>query len=185
MKLEPPCGVCKEASQFQHTFWEKHDITSPPVIAYIYLCVRWYATSYFFKPSNWNVRQAFENVYAVAILSYTDCWCLVHFSSNTSCNRSRKVRLCFGYRIKTGQYIHHRIMAAGYTARKFCYKACCHLDVPVTVMLGRVNEALLLKLMNCVALPTSLERAMKDLCCFSITTSMRFQRLQACCETAI
>jgi hypothetical protein len=76
-------------------------------------------------------------------------------------------------------------MAAGYTARKFCYKACCHLDVPVTVMLGRVNEASLLELLNCVALLTSLERATKDLCCFSIITNMRFRRLQACCETAI
>ena len=76
-------------------------------------------------------------------------------------------------------------MAAGYTARKFCYKAHCHLDVPVTVMLGRVNEASLLELLNCVALLTYLERAMKDLCCFSITTNMRFRRLQACCETAV
>jgi len=65
-------------------------------------------------------------------------------------------------------------MAAGYAARKFCYKACCYLDVPVTVMLGRVNEALLLELLNCVALLTYLERTMKELCYFSITTNMRF-----------
>ena len=91
-----------EASQFQCKFWEKRDITVQPVITYIYLCVRWYAASlsYFFKPSNWNVRLAFENLCTVAILSYTDCWCLVHFS-NISCNHSHKGRLCFAYRIKT------------------------------------------------------------------------------------
>jgi len=42
-------------------------------------------------------------------------------------------------------------------------------------MLGRVNEASFLELLNCVALLTYLERAMKDLCCFSITTNMRFE----------
>jgi hypothetical protein len=75
--------------------------------------------------------------------------------------------------------------AAGYTARKFCYKARCHLEGPVTAMLGRVNEASFLELLNCVALLTYLEKAMKDLCCISITTNMRFRRLQACCKTAI
>jgi hypothetical protein len=29
-------------------------------------------------------------------LYHIDCWCLVHFSSNKSCNRSYKGRLCFG-----------------------------------------------------------------------------------------
>jgi hypothetical protein len=52
-------------------------------------------------------------------------------------------------------------------------------------VLGRVNEALFLELLNCVALLMFLEKAMKDLCCISITTNMRFQRLQAGCETAI
>jgi hypothetical protein len=37
--------------------------------------------------------------------------------------------------------MNHHTTAAGYTTRKFCYKTHCHLDVPVTVMLGRVNEA--------------------------------------------
>ena len=36
MKLEPPqVEFAKEASQFQYTFWEKHDITVQPVITYI------------------------------------------------------------------------------------------------------------------------------------------------------
>jgi hypothetical protein len=39
-----------------------------------------------------------------------------------------------------------------------------------------VNEASFLELLNCVALLTYLEKAMKDLCCFSITTNMRFRR---------
>jgi len=52
-------------------------------------------------------------------------------------------------------------------------------------MLGRVNEALLLELLSCAALLTYLERAMKDPCCLSIATNMRFRRLRAFCETAI
>ena len=83
------------------------------------------------------------------------------------------------------QYIRHYITAAGYTARKFCYKARRHLDVPVTATHGRVNVALFLELLSCVALLTYLEKALKDLCCISITTNMRFRRLQAGCETAI
>jgi hypothetical protein len=52
-------------------------------------------------------------------------------------------------------------------------------------MLGRVNEVSFLELLNCVALLTYLEKVMKDLCCISITTNMRFRRLQANCETAV
>jgi len=52
-------------------------------------------------------------------------------------------------------------------------------------MLGRVNEALFLELLNCVTLLTYLEKAMKDLCCISITTNMKFRRLQTGCKTAI
>ena len=94
MKLEPPSGVCQTGISISVYVLGKawhHSVASN----YLHLCVRWYAASlmYFFKPSNWNVRQAFENVYTVAILSYTDCWCLVHFSSNISCNLSHKVCL--------------------------------------------------------------------------------------------
>jgi len=83
------------------------------------------------------------------------------------------------------QYIHHYITAAGYTARKFCYKAHHHLDIPVTAMHDRANVVLFLELLNCVALITYLEKGMKELCCISITTNMRFQRLQTGCKTAI
>jgi len=37
----------KEASQFQNTFWENHDLTEQPVITYIYL-----GYAYFFYFSN-------------------------------------------------------------------------------------------------------------------------------------
>jgi len=49
---------------------------------------------------------------------------------------------------------------------------------------GRVNEALFLELLKCVTLLTYLEKAIRDLCCISIT-NMRFQRLQTRCETVI
>jgi hypothetical protein len=59
LNYNPPVKFADETSQFQWKFWEKRDITVQPAITYIYLCVRWYAAclSYFFKPSNWNVRQ--------------------------------------------------------------------------------------------------------------------------------
>jgi len=83
------------------------------------------------------------------------------------------------------QYVHHYITAAGYTARKFCYKSHHHLDISVTATHGRVNVALFLELLNYTALPTYLEKGMKELCCISITTNMRFRRLQAGCKTVI
>jgi hypothetical protein len=90
-----------ESSQFQCKFWEKHDITVQPVITYIYLCVWWYAASlwYFFKPSNWSIRQARENLYTIGILSYTVCWCLLPFSNIYPATVHIKC-ICFGYRIK-------------------------------------------------------------------------------------
>ena len=48
----------------------------------------------------------------------------------------------------------HHITAEGYTARKFCYEAPCHVDVPMTGMLSRVNEASFLELSKHVALLT-------------------------------
>jgi len=97
-----PMKFANEASQFQFKIWEKHDIMVQPVITYIYLCVQWYAASllYFFKPSIRNIRQAWKNLFTLGILSYTGIWCLVLFSSNTSCGRTRKVCLCFDYRIR-------------------------------------------------------------------------------------
>jgi hypothetical protein len=44
-----PVEFANEASQFQYKLWENHDLTVQPVITYIYLCVRIYASclSYF------------------------------------------------------------------------------------------------------------------------------------------
>jgi hypothetical protein len=126
--ITPPVEFANEASQFQCKFWEKHDITMQPVITYIYFFVRWYAAclSYFFKPSNWNVRQPWGNLYTTGILSCTDCWCLLPFSSNISCNCSHKVCLLWLQDKNRVQYIRHYITAAGKTARKFCYKERRH-----------------------------------------------------------
>jgi hypothetical protein len=51
MKLEPQAEFAIEASQFQYTFWEKHDITEHPVITHIYSHVLWNAASlsYFYQ----------------------------------------------------------------------------------------------------------------------------------------
>ena len=125
----PPVEFANEASQFQDKFWEKHDITVQPVITYVYLCVLWYAASLsrFFQPSNWNARQVWKNPFTIGILSYTDSWCLVPFSSNTSWDRKHKAYLCFDYRIRNSVICQSlNDFAAGCTAKKFCYKACRH-----------------------------------------------------------
>ena len=103
-----PVEFASEASKFQYKLWENHDLTVQPIITYIYLCGRIYASclSYFLnrlsvkdqKP-NWNVRLALDNLFNICILSYTDGWCLVSFSINISCDRTHKVCLCFGCRL--------------------------------------------------------------------------------------
>jgi len=118
-----PMQFANEASQFQFKFWEKHDITVRPVITYIYLCVQCYAVSllYFFKPSNWNIRQAWKNLYTLIILSYTDIWCLVPFSSNISCNRTHKVCLCFEHRRRNSviyQSLNDIVLCSGVHSKK-------------------------------------------------------------------
>ena len=45
----------KEASQFQNTFWENHDLSEQPVITSVYwlreVMHTWYSLCYFSKPS--------------------------------------------------------------------------------------------------------------------------------------
>jgi hypothetical protein len=45
---------------------------------------------------NCNVTQVLEKSSTIGILSYTDSWCLVPFSSNVSGDSTHKVVLCFG-----------------------------------------------------------------------------------------
>jgi hypothetical protein len=66
-----PVELAKEASHVRRKLWENHDLTVQPVITYIYLCRRVYASclSYFsnrcsvmdHKP-NWNIRLALEPI---------------------------------------------------------------------------------------------------------------------------
>ena len=60
MKLEPPPQVefTKEASQFQNTFWENHDLTEQPVITYIYLG---YAYCFFYFSNHCSVMDQKPN----------------------------------------------------------------------------------------------------------------------------
>ena len=58
----------------------------------------------FFKPSFCNGPETeqkwetvIENLYNICILSYTDSWCLVPFSSNISCDCKHNVGLCCNY----------------------------------------------------------------------------------------
>jgi hypothetical protein len=64
-----PVETAKEASNLQYKLWENRNLIVQPVITYIYLCKRWYASCLYFysnchsvmdqKP-NWNVRLALE-----------------------------------------------------------------------------------------------------------------------------
>jgi len=56
---------------------------------------------------NLNVTQALEKPFTIGILSYTDSWCLVPFSSNVSGDSTHKVGLCFGCQESNEQYISH------------------------------------------------------------------------------
>ena len=88
--------LTNKASQFQHTCWEKCDITVWPVITCIYLCgncMQPACLSFFSNlPSvtvhslNGNVRQAWKNLCTIGILSNKDSWCLVPNSNNISCD---------------------------------------------------------------------------------------------------
>jgi hypothetical protein len=99
-----PVEFANEASQFQYKLWENHDLTVHPVIIYIYLCGRIYASclSYFSNhPSgiewklNWNVTQALEKIYHWHFIIYKQ----LVLSINISCDHTHKVCLCSGYRI--------------------------------------------------------------------------------------
>ena len=91
---DPQVEFVKEASQFENTLWENHDLTVQPVITYVYLCGRIPTSclSYFCnchsvmdqKP-NWNVRLALEKIYHWYFIIYRRC--LVPSSINISCDR--------------------------------------------------------------------------------------------------
>jgi len=72
-----PVEFATEASHFHYKLWENHDLTVQPVITYIYLCGRIYASclSYISNCSsrigqelNWNVTQALEKPYTIGII---------------------------------------------------------------------------------------------------------------------
>jgi len=43
-----PAEFANKASHFQHKLWENHDLTVQPVITYIYLCGRIYASCLYY-----------------------------------------------------------------------------------------------------------------------------------------
>jgi len=113
-----PSAVCKRGFSLSVISCEKIMTShcSQPVMTYIYLCERISASCLFSfsnHPSvmdqklNWNVTQAFGKPFTIGILSYTDSWCLVPFSSNVSGDSTHKVGLCFGSQESNEQYISH------------------------------------------------------------------------------
>ena len=84
-------------------FWPQNVATNCLYLfAWVSLCV---LLILFFKPSFCNGPETelkwktdIENLYNICILSYTDSWCLVRFSSNISCDRKHNVRLCCDHR---------------------------------------------------------------------------------------
>jgi len=103
----------------------------------------------FFKPSFCNEPETelkwktdIENLYNISILSYTDSWCLVPFSSNISCDRKHIVRLCYDHRGKRFVYQSpNKQFRAEYTASNCYTKHAVTNRIPVTATLIRVNEA--------------------------------------------
>jgi len=134
--------------------WENHDFTLQLVITYIYLFERISASrlSYFSNsPSvmhqklNWNVTQALEKTFTIGILSYTDSWSLVPFSSNVSwdCTESGSVfwlRDWQQFRIISHQTWHNSWQQDTQQEYSYTNLADTHL-LPVTATQGRVKEA--------------------------------------------
>jgi len=105
----------------------------------------------FFKPSFCNGPETelkwktdIENQYNICILSYTDSWCLVHFSSNISCDHKHNVRLCCDYREK-GRQISNSLVQSGVHSKQIVIrsksKQVVTNRIPITAMHFRVNEA--------------------------------------------
>ena len=102
----------------------------------------------FFKPCFCNGPETelkwkigIENLLNVCILSYTDGWCLVPFSSNVSCDVTHNVRLCCDY----GAYFvasNLFISSEQSTQQANCYTMHAVTNrIPITAKLIRVNEA--------------------------------------------
>ena len=130
----------------------KHDLTLQLVITYIYLCERVSASysSYFSNtPSvmdqklNWNVTQALEKTFTFGILSYTDSWCLVPFSSNVSWDHIQSLSLFWLTEWEQWCVIQETSCNSSQrdTQEEYSYTnlAATHL-LPVTATQGRVKE---------------------------------------------
>ena len=174
----------KEASRFQCTCWEKHDITEQPVNAYVFDGMQ-PLNLFFFKPSNWNVRQEFENLCTMVILSYADCWCLVHFSCNISCDHSHKARLCYGWPIKTESYICVTILLQGVHNKKILLWSTlsCRRSYNRNAKQGEWGLLPRTAEVRCTA--DIITRQWKTAVSLAMTTNRKFRRLQTGCETAI
>ena len=92
-----PSGVCERGFSRTVKFWGNRDLTVLlPVITYIYLCGRIFASCLSYisnRPSrmgqklNWNVAQALQNIYHRHFIMYRQL-VLSPFSSNISCCRT-------------------------------------------------------------------------------------------------
>jgi len=108
----------------------------------------------FFKPSFCNGpeielewKTGVENLYNIWILSYTDNWCLVPFSSNISWDRTHSVHSVLTIE-GTGSYfsrhISYSLFQSGVHSKQIVIRSMKHAltnRIPVTAMLIRVNEA--------------------------------------------
>ena len=81
-----------------------------------------------------------ENLHNICILSYTDSWCLVPFSSNISCDRKHNMGLCCdcrGYRVLF-QLPDKRFFSSEQSTQTQKHNIANR--IPVTTLI-RVNEA--------------------------------------------
>jgi len=106
----------------------------------------------FFKPSFCNAPETelkwktdIENLYDICILSYTDSWCLVPFSSNTSCDRKHNMRQCCDYSWNgvALQLPNKQFFSSERSTQQAncCTKHTVTNRIPVTGTFIRVNEA--------------------------------------------
>ena len=131
-------------------FWPQNVATNCLYLfAWVSLCV---LLILFFKPSFCNGPETelkwktdIENLYNICILSYTDSWCLVRFSSNISCDRKHNVRLCCDHR--GNRFVYQSPNKQFFSSEQSTQQATCYTKQAITnrilvmATLIRVNEA--------------------------------------------
>ena len=110
----------------------------------------------FFKPPFCNRAETeltcntgITETITICILSYTDSWCLVPFTSNIPCDHTHKAVSLFW--LHNHEQRHISVTQQGTQQENFSKKHAVIIRSPVRAMLGTVDDDLFWNWMNCIA----------------------------------